>query len=588
MTRRPLARAALATFASLVLVACSSDDESSTTSVTAPATAPDASAPAAPTSATARASDSVATSDSATSDSASDTTESVPAPDTVESAPTSDTTGDTTETTDDPTDTTEPASGEPLTIDELLALERPIVLAHAGGEDVHPHSTPFAYAESVAAGVDMLDFDVRLTADGVLVVHHDDDVDRTTNGTGLVATMTYEELHALDNAHWFTDRCVCTDAPPSEYVYRGIRTGEVDPPPGYAPEDFAVPRLRDIITRFPSMPLNIEIKSRGEEGLEAARILAEELAELDRLDHAVVTSFDDAVNDAFRALAPDVEITPGLGAASGWVLERVPLPHGMRILQLPPEFQGTEVLTPAVIADSIAAGYPIWVWPDDRSLEDFGGYQRFLLMGLAGLNANDPAAAVAAVEAHLADEQDDPPSTPVEAAASAAQAALMEGDSLGDCPYGPTVDLIAALPESLPLAEGFFGPDGVEDNGQVFIGGDVDIVYCVLRPDDSSEGPLEEIRLDVAPDSGVDIAQYLDEEFTSDDVELTGGGDLADGTFSTGCWDDSDACGAFWQGEGLFIATVLSGEEAQAESDAATVLEVLVPLVIERLAARAT
>jgi hypothetical protein len=59
----------------------------------------------------------------------------------------------------------EPRPGDgPLSIDELLALGRPIVLSHAGGEDVHPHSTPFAYAESVDAGVDMLDLDVQLTA----------------------------------------------------------------------------------------------------------------------------------------------------------------------------------------------------------------------------------------------------------------------------------------------------------------------------------------------------------------------------------------------------------------------------------------
>ena len=79
------------------------------------------------------------------------------------------------------------------------------------------------------------------------------------------------------------------------------------------------------------------------------------------------------------------------------MLERTPLPDGMRILQLPPEFQGIEVLTAEVIADSTAAGYPIWVWPNDRALEDAAGYARFLEMGIVGLNANDPAVAVEAV-----------------------------------------------------------------------------------------------------------------------------------------------------------------------------------------------
>jgi glycerophosphoryl diester phosphodiesterase len=298
------------------------------------------------------------------------------------------------------TGTSEPAPArEPLTIDELLALGRPIVLAHAGGEDVHPHSTPYAYAESVAAGVDMLDFDVRLTADGVLVVHHDDTVDRTTNGTGAVGDMTFGELRALDDAYWFTRDCVCRGRPESEYVHRGVRTGERTAPKGYDDADFAIARLRDIVTRFPSMPLNIEIKSTGHHALEAARVLAAELAELGRLEHAVVTSFEDAVNDEFRRLAPGAEVSPGVGAASAWVLGRAPLPDGMRILQLPPEFQGVDVLSPEVIAESKAAGYPIWVWPNDRALENAAGYARFLAMGLDGLNANDPAVAVAAVRA---------------------------------------------------------------------------------------------------------------------------------------------------------------------------------------------
>ena len=59
------------------------------------------------------------------------------------------------------------------TIDDVLALGRPIVLAHNGGEDVHPSGTLFAFGESMKAGVDMLDLNVQLTADGVLVVQHD-------------------------------------------------------------------------------------------------------------------------------------------------------------------------------------------------------------------------------------------------------------------------------------------------------------------------------------------------------------------------------------------------------------------------------
>ncbi len=285
----------------------------------------------------------------------------------------------------------------PATIDELVALGRPVVLGHAGGEDQFPHSTPFAFANSVYAGVDMLDMDVQLTGDGVLIVQHDADVDRTTNGIGAVADMTYDELSQLDNAYWFTADCVCTDQPDDAYVYRGIRTGDRPPPAGFTADDFGIPRFRDIVEQWPDMPLNIEIKGEGASSSAAAVELAAELRELGRLDAAVVTSFDDAAVDAFAAAAPEVELTPGLGLSTGWVLDRTPLPEGMRILQLPIEYDGLQVITPELIADSHAAGYVIWVWPNDRDWENLDRYRELLDMGLDGLNINFPSQGVTAM-----------------------------------------------------------------------------------------------------------------------------------------------------------------------------------------------
>ena len=66
----------------------------------------------------------------------------------------------------------------PSTVDEALSLGRPVILAHAGGDTAHPHSVPYGYAASVAGGVDVLDYDVQLSADGVLVIQHDETVER--------------------------------------------------------------------------------------------------------------------------------------------------------------------------------------------------------------------------------------------------------------------------------------------------------------------------------------------------------------------------------------------------------------------------
>jgi glycerophosphoryl diester phosphodiesterase len=286
------------------------------------------------------------------------------------------------------------------TVDEVLALGRPVVLAHTGGEDRFPGSTMFAFRNSVAAGVDVLDLNVTLSADGVLVVHHDLTVDRTTNGTGTVTEMTYDELHALDNAFWFTADCgVCPGQPQEAYLHRGVRSGEVPPPAGFAADDFAIPTLADVVAAFPDIPLNIEIKGTAELAMRTADALVAELIDFDRLDGAVVASFEDAVVARVSAIAPDVEVSPGLASTAAFIVDGTPLPTGQRILQLPPTFESTELLTPDIIDAIHAAGYVVWVWPNDRALETAAAYAEFLTRGVDGLNINDPAAGVAAVEA---------------------------------------------------------------------------------------------------------------------------------------------------------------------------------------------
>jgi glycerophosphoryl diester phosphodiesterase len=285
------------------------------------------------------------------------------------------------------------------TVDEVLALGRPVVLAHTGGEDRFPGSTMFAFRNSVAAGVDVLDLNVTLSADGVLVVQHDLTVDRTTNGTGAVAELTYDELDALDNAYWFTADCgACTGQPAEAYLHRGVRTGEVPPPAGFTADDFAIPTLADVVAAFPDIPLNIEIKGTGELAMQTADLLVAELTELDRLDGAVVASFEDDVVAHVSAIAPDAEVSPGLASTAAFIVDGTPLPAGQRILQLPPRFESTELLTRDIIDAIHAAGYVVWVWPNDRALENTEAYTEFLTSGVDGLNVNDPEAGVAAVE----------------------------------------------------------------------------------------------------------------------------------------------------------------------------------------------
>lgn len=72
------------------------------------------------------------------------------------------------------------------------------VFAHRGFSGEYPENTMLAFKKAVAAGCDGIELDVQLTKDLVPVIMHDEKVDRTSDGTGCICDMTYEELSKLD------------------------------------------------------------------------------------------------------------------------------------------------------------------------------------------------------------------------------------------------------------------------------------------------------------------------------------------------------------------------------------------------------
>ena len=77
------------------------------------------------------------------------------------------------------------------------------IFGHRGFSGKYPENTMLAFQKAVELGVDGMEFDVQLTKDGELVIIHDESVDRTTDGHGLVRDMTLEQLRALDASAGF-------------------------------------------------------------------------------------------------------------------------------------------------------------------------------------------------------------------------------------------------------------------------------------------------------------------------------------------------------------------------------------------------
>jgi glycerophosphoryl diester phosphodiesterase len=160
-----------------------------------------------------------------------------------------------------------------------------LVIAHAGGEGLGPANTLAAMRASFAAGADVNDADVHITADGVLVAIHDDTVDATTNGTGLVIDKTLAELRTLDAAWNFA-------GPNNDFPLRG--TG------------ITIPTIEEILTEFPKPLTSLEFKDDSGGAPQAMCTL---LRKLGRTSSVYISSDTDPPIEEFKTLCPEVTTT---------------------------------------------------------------------------------------------------------------------------------------------------------------------------------------------------------------------------------------------------------------------------------------
>ncbi|MCA9800974.1 MAG: glycerophosphodiester phosphodiesterase [Cyanobacteria bacterium HKST-UBA02] len=186
----------------------------------------------------------------------------------------------------------------------LAALANPQVIAHRGGKKWAPENTLSAFKKSVDAGVDAIELDIHRCKSGELVVIHDETLDRTTDGKGLVKDRTYEELKSFSAGKWYA----------SEF------TGD------------RVPLLKDVLALVDGKcRIFIEVKNAPVEYPGIEDDLIKMLADYKHEDKICVISFDHGFLKKFHEKAPqysvaflDVAIVSDIGSyarsigASGW------------------------------------------------------------------------------------------------------------------------------------------------------------------------------------------------------------------------------------------------------------------------------
>ena len=240
----------------------------------------------------------------------------------------------------------------------------PLLIAHRGGASLAPENTMAAFRQAVDVwGADMLEMDVHATRDGRVVVIHDPTLERTTDGGGSVADLTWAELQSVDAGYRFVDL-------DGRHSYRGAGVG--------------VPLLEEVIEAFPSTRLNVEAKVAS-----AARPLVD-LIRRHAAERRVLVA---AEHERARA---GVRSYPGPWGASArqlrtfWVTHRIPLlrryvPRA-DALQIPDAWGGRQVTTPELVQAAHDRNIPVHVWVVD----DPTRMGELLDMGIDGIQTDRP------------------------------------------------------------------------------------------------------------------------------------------------------------------------------------------------------
>lgn len=224
-----------------------------------------------------------------------------------------------------------------------------------------------AFQEAHRLGADALDTDLHLSRDGVLVLIHDTTVDRTTDGTGAVAALDWEQLAKLDAAYHFT------------------RDGKTFPLRG---QGVRIARLDETLDAFPDWPLQIEVKQAP---LAIAETLAKLLREKKAEKRVLLSSFDEEMMAALRQACPEIasSATPSeirtMVMASWLHLESLVSPDYCA-LQVPLSRHGITLVSPRIVQAAHSRGVKVLPWTLDTDEEVLV----CLHSGADGFNTNLP------------------------------------------------------------------------------------------------------------------------------------------------------------------------------------------------------
>ncbi|MEX2178081.1 MAG: glycerophosphodiester phosphodiesterase family protein [Gemmatimonadaceae bacterium] len=244
----------------------------------------------------------------------------------------------------------------------LLDPNARLVVAHRGNAVRAPENTIDALREAVDLGADALEFDVRMTRDGVPVLLHDAELDRTTDRRGRLSDWSLADVQELNAGARFPHR---------------------------AGAPARIPSLEEVLDTFRDLPLIIEVK-------ELAAVDATErlIRRFGAQEHVVVGSLEADVSARFyrSGLACCASVTDAMRLLPVALLGWTPSRPAFQVLSLTPRYYGAPVPIARMVAAARRAGIATHVW----TVNDPAEALRLWEAGVAGILTDDPQAILGA------------------------------------------------------------------------------------------------------------------------------------------------------------------------------------------------
>lgn len=246
------------------------------------------------------------------------------------------------------------------------SLTKPRLFAHRGSSLLAPENTQAAFDLAMQYQADVLETDVRLSKDGIVMVTHDETLERTTDGNGLVRDYTAKALKRLNAAHRFID------------------TNNVP----YSGAAMSILTLHELFEHYPSVGINIDIKDNDQH---AATAVAKVVLDREKANKTApwinVGSFHANVIKRFRAQAPQVSTAATRQEVARLVFGSTRrIVPAYRLLQIPVAYWGIRLVGNRFINKVHRLNCEVAYW----TINDASHIRRLLKKGCDGVVTDRP------------------------------------------------------------------------------------------------------------------------------------------------------------------------------------------------------